>query len=286
MNSAHLATANNAAALRWLHARPGLGAAAHVVQACSLGIVRMVIDAPALIMVSRGCKTVHSHGGMKVQAKPGQALAIAGGQTVDFVNEVSDGSHYEAHWLVFDPAVVSSFASTQTCVHTEAPRQVWRLPSVPVCLDEAFARASQALAPHTELPECIIAHHLQEVLVWLALQGCAFTVNAAPVSTAARVRTLLAGRLDHDWQTSDIAREMAMSEPTLRRRLASEGFNFVNMLVDARMSFALTLLQASEQPVAHIAHTVGYASASRFASRFKQRFGFSPTAVRGHKRVG
>ncbi|MRW90896.1 helix-turn-helix domain-containing protein [Duganella sp. FT80W] len=34
-------------------------------------------------------------------------------------------------------------------------------------------------------------------------------------------------------------------------------------------------------PVARIALMVGYASPSRFAVRFRQRFGFTPTAVRG-----
>ena len=35
---------------------------------------------------------------------------------------------------------------------------------------------------------------------------------------------------------------------------------------------------------AEIAFAVGYESPSRFAIRFRQRFGFAPTAVRGHER--
>jgi transcriptional regulator GlxA family with amidase domain len=50
------------------------------------------------------------------------------------------------------------------------------------------------------------------------------------------------------------------------------------------MSLALTLLQATSLPVTQIAMNTGYESPSRFAVRFRQRFGFAPTAVRGHQR--
>jgi AraC-like DNA-binding protein len=57
------------------------------------------------------------------------------------------------------------------------------------------------------------------------------------------------------------------------------------LLVDVRMSLALTLLQATSLPVTQIAMNAGYESPSRFAVRFRQRFGFAPTAVRGHQRA-
>ena len=52
------------------------------------------------------------------------------------------------------------------------------------------------------------------------------------------------------------------------------------------MSFAMTLLQSTDHPIAHIAAQVGYESPSRFAVRFRDRFGFAPTVVRGHRRGG
>lgn len=119
----------------------------------------------------------------------------------------------------------------------------------------------------------------------MALQGCRFDLTSALTTTAARVRALLARRLDRDWLASDVAHELAMSERTLRRRLASEEQSFANLLVDARMSWALTLLQASSQPVSDVASAVGDAAPSRFAVRFRQRFGFPPSAIRGHQRL-
>jgi transcriptional regulator GlxA family with amidase domain len=50
------------------------------------------------------------------------------------------------------------------------------------------------------------------------------------------------------------------------------------------MSFAMVLLQSTQHAVNRIALQVGYESASRFAIRFRERFGFAPTAIRGHAR--
>ena len=65
-----------------------------------------------------------------------------------------------------------------------------------------------------------------------------------------------------------------------RRRLAKQGTGFRTLLTDVRMTRALTLLQVTPWPVAQIAGAVGYESPSRFAARFKERFGFAPSAVR------
>ena len=81
-----------------------------------------------------------------------------------------------------------------------------------------------------------------------------------------------------------MASELALFEVKLPHRLALEGTSLTALLVDARMASALTLLQATTQPVSGIAHSVGYESPSRFAVRFRQRFGFAPTAVRGQER--
>ena len=66
----------------------------------------------------------------------------------------------------------------------------------------------------------------------------------------------------------------------MRRRLAEEGASFFELLSDVRMSHALTLLQVTDLPVIQIAYEVGYKSQSRFALRFRRRFGFAPLAVR------
>jgi AraC-like DNA-binding protein len=123
-----------------------------------------------------------------------------------------------------------------------------------------------------------------EVMHWLLEEGIALRSSPQNPSLSAKVRALIAGRLEHAWTADRVAADLALSEATLRRRLAAEGTSLTELLVDARMAAALTLLQATTQPVSHIALSVGYESPSRFAVRFRERFGFAPTAVRGHER--
>jgi AraC-like DNA-binding protein len=81
-----------------------------------------------------------------------------------------------------------------------------------------------------------------------------------------------------------VAKRLGLCEATLRRRLAAEGTTLGDLLTDVRMSFAMVLLQSTNQAVNRIALEVGYESASRFAIRFRARFGFLPAAIRGAAR--
>lgn len=272
---------------RSIHALPGVGMAAHVLQGRGLEILRMRMDQPALILVAQGTKTVRSERGASARAKPGQAIVIDGQQTVDFTNAVPSGvDNYEARWLVFDPALLEDPGYQACAAQLEQQHASVRLvPKVAAPLASAFERAAQALAPDAALPESIARLRVLEVLHWLLEQhGVALRAPQAQADVSAKVRALITGRLDTEWTAGRIASALAVSEATLRRRLVAEGASLTQLLVDARMATALTLLQATTQPVSSIALSVGYESPSRFAVRFRQRFGFAPTAVRGHAR--
>jgi AraC-like DNA-binding protein len=261
--------------------------AAHVLQGRGLEILRMRMDQPALILVDQGTKTVRSERGASARAKPGQAIVVDGQQTVDFTNAVPEGvAHYEARWLVFDTALLEDPGYQACAAQLEQQHASVRLlPKVAAPLASAFERAAQALAPDAALPESIARLRVLEVLHWLLEQhGVALRVPQAHADVSAKVRALITGRLDTEWTAGRVASALAVSEATLRRRLVAEGASLTQLLVDARMATALTLLQATTQPVSSIALSVGYESPSRFAVRFRQRFGFAPTAVRGHER--
>ena len=116
--------------------------------------------------------------------------------------------------------------------------------------------------------------------------GMVLRVPPDDARVSGRIRAMLSTRLDGEWSSDAIARSLAMSEATLRRRLAAEGVTLRELIADVRMASALVLLQATSRPVSEIASAVGYDSPSRFAVRFRDRFGFAPTAVRGHARAG
>lgn len=274
---------------RTLHVRPALGVAAHVMQGEGLEIVRIRVERPALILVDRGIKTVKPERGAAVRAAQGQALLLTGGQTVDFHNRITDGERYEARWLLFgaavldDPYYLAAIERLGAAGVSSAPARALR--QVPAGLAEAFERARLSLAPDPERPDAVVRQQMLEVAHWLLDAGLAMRVPADDARISGRIRAMLSTCLDGEWSAAAIAGELAMSEATLRRRLAAEGLTLRELIADVRMASALVLLQATTRPVSDIALAVGYDSPSRFAVRFRDRFGFAPTAVRGHARA-
>lgn len=274
---------------RQVHIRPGVGIAAHVIQGCELKILRLRVEQAALIFVRRGIKSVRAEQGLPIEVKPGQAIFLEGNQTVDFTNSVYDGGNYEARWLVFDPALLEDAyyleRFTQRAFRNRNPVSAHLISHVSANLADAFERAGHAIASGSNIPDSIARQRVLEVLHWMLEGGMFLRRTAANSSVSRKIRLLIAGSLGDAWTANRVAVELALSEATLRRRLAVEGISLTELLVDARMSTALTLLQATTQPVSKIALSVGYESASRFAVRFRQRFGFAPSAVRGHDRI-
>lgn len=273
--------------VRSLSSRSGVGIAANVRQGQRLEILRARVELPALILVDRGVKAVKADG-RTVRARRGQAIVLGGNQTVDFTNSVVEGRDYEARWMLFDNALIDDddYATRAAAVASSDRHlpMVRLLEHVPSSLAAAVEAATQALAAAT-IPDAIARLRLLEVMHWLLEAGVVLRRADVNPTTAVRVRAQLAGRLDLDWTAGRMAGELAMSSATLRRRLAAEGATFTDLVLDARMSSALTLLQATAQPVAGIALLVGYESASRFAIRFRERFGFAPSAVRQRERA-
>ena len=273
---------------RTLHARPAVGMAAHVMQGEGLEIVRIRVERPALIRVDRGIKTVKPERGPAVRVLPGQGVLLAGGQTVDFHNRITDGERYEARWLMFGGTVLADayyLAAAERASPADAAIAPARaLRHVPAGLEEAFDRARSSLAPDPSRPDAVVRQQLLEVAHWLLAEGLVLRVPQDDARISGRIRAMLSTQLDGDWSSPAIANALAMSEATLRRRLAAEGVTLRELIADVRMASALILLQATSRQVSDIALAVGYDSPSRFAVRFRDRFGFAPTAVRGHAR--
>lgn len=274
---------------RELHARKGIGIAAHVIQGNGLEVRRIHVQQPSLIIVEKGSKSVRADLGTGVQAQAGQALLLRGNQTLDFTNLLEAGMTYEARWLVFDAALLEDSyyrCQTETLEASKLSQAPVRLiPEVRNSLRSAYGHAWHALPGGNGIPDAVARQRVLEVLHWLLEDGMALRNTTLTENVSRKVRDLITQSLDYAWTAEGIARELALSEATLRRRLVAEGNTLTDLLVDTRMATALTLLQATTQPVSAIALTVGYESSSRFAIRFRQRFGFAPTSVRGHQRA-
>lgn len=265
----------------------GVGATGAVTQRQGLLFKRLFIDRPTLILVDHGVKALHwGHGSHLVHA--GEAVALAGGHAFDVINHPAPDGEYRARWLAFDDEAVALHAQAHA---QQAPiRNTLHIPNTDAALRQAFHssfdRAVEAVEAATKatLPVEIARHRLVELLLWLGLAGGRFEPSC-PVTLEAKIRSTVGQDPARDWAAADIAGSFAMSEATMRRKLAAEGTTLSALLVDARMSLALQLLQSTAQPVSQIALAVGYQTPSQFTARFRQRFGFAPTAIRGHRRL-
>ncbi len=257
-----------------------IGATGIVVQQQELTFKRLFIENPLLIFVERGIKSVHWSGGEYI-IRSGEAIALAGGQPFDITNRLEEDGSYQARWLVWDDTLITEYANAHpelAVIHHAQP-----MIAAPEAFVTALHRAVQSLEDE-HVPVAIASHHLREILLWVGLQGCRFE-HTSTLTMAVKVRRLIGQDLAHDWSAAKVASAFAMSEATLRRRLADEGTNLSHILTDVRMSFALQMLQSTTQPVVQIALSVGYQTPSQFAVRFRDRFGFPPTAIRGHRRT-
>jgi AraC-like DNA-binding protein len=265
------------APLRTIVERGGIAVTACLRQRTEMFLTSLTAERPSVVVVREGIKRIRC-GGEEHTLTAGDAVAIAGGLTLDVVNTPSPDGWYEAQWLMFTPGLLERFATGRPGL---APvRGCLSLSPVERGFRQAFERAVEGVLAPATVPEAVAEERAREVLAWLAARGGRLT-GAGLETVAARVRDHLDREPDRVWTASAMARALGMSEATMRRRLAAEGQSLTRIQTDRRMSRALFLLQATDQPIIQIAFDVGYESASRFAARFRERFGHPPSAVRG-----
>ena len=266
---------------RLVRMRLGVGAAADVIQEAELTSHRVQTDSPMLVVVDSGSKTLRWMDG-ECTATAGDAVALAAGQTLDITNRLGDTGQYRARWLAWDTATIETFAA-QTRRSTAILRTSSVLPKISQPFKHTFDLAFEAVCDDDLIPPSIAVHRSLEVLLWLQLGHIIFSTPELTTMWS-RIRKLFVADPARQWTVDDIANRLNVSPATLRRRLAAENITYRELLQDVRMSHALTLLQSTDDSVLEVALGVGYDSASRFAVRFKSRFGYSPSDIRGHRR--
>ncbi len=100
-----------------------------------------------------------------------------------------------------------------------------------------------------------------------------------------RVSALVSLDLSHKWKIADVCRKLGVSESSLRRSLQEEGTGFSDILEQARLVAALSVMQETDLSIAEVSAMVGYQSQSRFTERFKLRFGMTPSQLKQSRQV-
>lgn len=231
-------------------------------------------ERPAVILVLSGTKLVR-HSGGSVRIEPGTLGVLPARIPLTIENRPVAAGRYVAHALLPDPGLIERMRLEG--LSDGDPFRTASDDRARVAFDRAVTAIDDPLMA-TSLRE----NAVREVILWLAEAGVGFGPSK-PFSFADRLHAILSAELDKAWRASEAARSLAVSEATLRRRLAAEGTTFRDLLIDVRMTHSLGLLQTTDIPINAIGAAVGYASPSRFAARFHARFGILPSAIRGRR---
>lgn len=242
---------------------------------------RVPIFTTALCRVRQGQKLLQWDE-REMRAGPQHLLFLPAGREVGVTNFPGAQGDYIADVVSFPVAVLRNFiarygaqltrdtsggVSTDLCIHLDKQtRQAW---------DQLL------IVLNTGAPAALCTHYGEAVLLCLCLAGQAGPLlmdRSDPLSE--RVQRLIGSNLSRGWTVAIVAQQLNLGESTLRRQLANEEASFRSILENVRLAAALQWLQTSKKAIGEISSACGYASASRFAVRFKSHYGLSPRSLR------
>jgi AraC-like DNA-binding protein len=94
------------------------------------------------------------------------------------------------------------------------------------------------------------------------------------------VRRTLLKNPGESYNLNSVAKELAVSSRTLRRRLQEADTSFRVIQTEVRMSLAGEYLSHTPLPIAEIAHLLGYSDVTAFHRSFKKHFDVTPAQYR------
>jgi AraC-like DNA-binding protein len=250
------------------------------IQARQAHVLRRVpVFVPMLCHVRQGEKLVQwGEHSMRVGSQ--HLILLPAGHEFGIVNYPGRQGTYIADVIALTPDVLRNFRQRHgAAIDTHAKFSS----DLCVPLDPHTAVAWQNLLTciASDAPQSMRIHYAEGVLLALSLAGCIaplLTDRRDPLS--ARVQQLLMLDPSADWTVALVAEHLHLGASTLRRQLADEGSSFSRLLEQVRLGLALQWIQTSRRPIGEIAQASGYASASRFAVRFRQHYGLSPRELR------
>ena len=262
---------------RRLSVRERVGATALLRQPRALVARELHVTRSTIVLVLAGRKSATTDAASAV-ALPGDVMLLPAGAVVDLLNEPGPLGAYEAISVTLDPSLTTLVPPEATLVTAAEV-----LPASEGF--QAAVRRAREVVLDEAVPLAVARHAAGEVTAWLAAHGRRFEGERAS-TFAGRLRGHIADSPDARWDTARAADLMAVGEATLRRRLARSGLTLTDLVQDVRMSHALTLLQAGDDPVVQVALACGYGDQASFARRFKTRFGLTPTEFRSPGAAG
>lgn len=214
---------------------------------------------------------------------PASLLLVQPGVCAELLKTPGDAEQrFRSVLLTLSAELLDAFQRARPPGGADAAAAAAAAPFTRMPLDEDLAAALRHVvdsAGGLHLSDERLGYRLMDLLAALAERGHLFRAGTQQ-GTSGRLRTLIGEAPERHWTAQEAGRALAMSEATLRRRLAREHVRFDALLVDVRMHHALMLVQTTAWSIPRIAQACGYQSRARFAERFRARFGYLPSAVR------
>lgn len=262
---------------------PGIAASANIIQHTELLLSSLYFEHTHLYLIQQG-QTHVIWEQQRIIAQTGDLLVISSGLTADIINIPPEKGVFCSQLLICDPSLHDHLCCEPQPPALSSVNRVLTIQELSCTFLHSFNTTLLAMASNEFLPPQFVRHKICEILIWLAHLSIRFSHNVPPNLTQ-QVRHCLASEPQRVWTAAKVAEALSMNEVMLRRKLSAEKSVLRDLMIDVRMSHALLLLQATEWSISAIAEYMGYESASRFAERFRKRFGFAPTAIRGHQRT-
>ncbi len=230
------------------------------------------LDRPLIGIVLSGAKEVWL-GDVSERFAAGTAFVLPAAVDLEIVNEPDGRTHlYQSLILPVEPDMLPQVG----------PGDAARAPAQDTFVVPLTPGRVQALL---HAADAIDAGPAEAVLRTARLHELLALLHDAPaarplfdVTIAERVARLVRSEPDRRWTAADIATRLALSESTLRRRLAGEGQALSVILRRERMAVARRLIaQGAASGTAGLA--VGYASRAHFARAFRATFGVNPAQL-------
>jgi len=232
-------------------------------------IVNVPVIKPMLICVLDGSKKLGSQG--EIDCPSGSFVILSNHPSITMRNIPGDGEYL---------ALIIEFEYDDfSCL---PPRSSRSAPFVQGDIDATLQGTLKQFVEWSSFaPQAMWRGRRQEILQLIYHQGYE-QVSAViePPSLSHKIHGIIVGDAAHSLHADELASRLAISESTLRRKLAAEGTSLQAIKDRARLGLGLHLVQTTFDPVGRIADRCGYQSQSRFTDKFKQLFGVTPTELR------
>lgn len=165
----------------------------------------------------------------------------------------------------------------------------WReFPGTPKLFETGYGQQVRTLMSQLEQERCfrpeeshrmcqLVTEQLQLVLKRILRSQQSVSLNTQLAKVFAHVEL----SLDQPWTVEKIADKAFLSRATAQRHCSQlYGMGIKQKVAELRFNRAAALLKMTRYSIEAIAHQVGFDEAFNFSTRFKQRFGVTPSAYR------